>query len=637
MESLNLWSYNIMSKVKKQKKQADQVEKIVSNSDTVLNKYKFSQNKLLLAFLIFIGSFGIYANSIQNEYALDDIMVYTSNKLVQSGSEGFSELWTKDFLYGYRGFQSMDLAGSRWRPLSLISFAIDVELWGNNPHWSHFENVLLYAIACVLLFYLLSSFLFPDQALFSFIGVIVFSTIPIHTEVVANIKSRDEILCFLFLISGLISILKWKNLLGKLLFVLCIFLSLLAKENAVPFLAGLPLLLFYFTNKTAKEILKDTFLLLGIISAYFVIRLQIIPMAKLEASKEILNNPFMQANAVEAFATKIFLLAYSIFILMIPFKLSHDYSYNHFAYLQPTDWRFILSLIVLIVCSVGSIYYLKKRNLFAFAWMLFILLYSISTNLVIEIGTPLAERLLFLPSIAVCFAIIGLMQFLQKYKKEQVGILLFSVLATVYSVISLQRNKDWKNDDTLSLADFPKCPKSIRLANRAATAYINLSADSNISASKKSKLLVKSISICKTALKIHPNYNDMLSNIGVAYSRMDSLDTCEMYWKMFEKIDPGNPKLNELHHFLFVRMYNKGLSYGSIKPDSALYWFDRAYQYAKTENNPNYWYDFAGANYMQGNFKRAVEGFTQTLKLAPGKREAAMGLQAAKQKSGIKL
>ncbi len=589
-----------------------------------------------LALLIFIASFGMYANSISNDYALDDIMVYTGNKLVQSGMDGMSELWSKDFLYGYRGFQSLDLAGSRWRPLSLISFAIDVELWGNNPHWSHFMNVLLFAICCVLLFYFLSTQLFPKYKLGAFFAVLIFAALPIHTEVVANIKSRDEILCFFFLIIGLISIFKWDNIKGKLLFVVCIFLSLLAKENAVPLLAGLPLLLYYFKDQNYKKIALETGLLLAVIGFYLFFRLQIIPMGKLEASKEILNNPFMHANAMQAFATKVYLLAYSIVIMLFPFKLSHDYSFQHFSYLDLSSTWFIISFIFLTSISVWSLLKLKNKNLYALGWGIFIILYSISTNFVIEIGTPLAERLLFLPSIALCFIIIAIYKKMDETKFQKPFQVILIVVFCIYGLLTFQRNQDWKNDDTLSLADYPKCPKSIRLANRVATAYINMSADSSLSASKKKELLNRSIAICKKALAVHPNYNDMLSNIGVAYSRMDSLDICESYWKNFERVDPGNPKLVELHHFLFVRMYNKGLMYGSIKPDSAYYWFNRALPYAKTEADANFWYDWAGANFMLGKYAEAKEGFEKTLKLNPNRREAQMGYLVASQKAGIK-
>ena len=637
MESLNLWSYIIMNKKKKNTQSPEMAKTQQANSSEKEVSEAIYTKNWFLALLIFIASFGMYTNSISNDYALDDIMVYTGNQLVQSGMDGMSELWSKDFLYGYRGFQSLDLAGSRWRPLSLISFAIDVELWGNNPHWSHFMNVLLFAICCVLLFYFLGTQLFPKNILGAFFAVLIFAALPIHTEVVANIKSRDEILCFFFLIIGLISIFKWNNIKGKLLFVVCIFLSLLAKENAVPLLAGLPLLLYYFKDQNYKKIAFETGLLLAVIGFYLFLRLQIIPMGKLEASKEILNNPFMHASAMQAFATKVYLLAYSIVIILIPFKLSHDYSFQHFAYLDLSSTWFIISFIILSSISIWSLLKLKKKNLYALGWGIFIILYSISTNFVIEIGTPLAERLLFLPSIALCFIIIAINKHMDETKFQKPFQVILFVVFGIYGLLTFQRNQDWKNDDTLSLADYPKCPKSIRLANRVATAYINMSADSSLSASKKKELLNRSIEICKKALAVHPNYNDMLSNIGVAYSRMDSIDICESYWKNFERVDPGNPKLVELHHFLFVRMYNKGLMYGSIKPDSAYYWFNRALPYAKAEADANFWYDYAGANYMLGHFKEAADGFAKTLKLNPAKKEAEMGLMAASQKAGIPL
>ena len=65
-----------------------------------------------------------YANSIPNDYALDDIMFVTHNKFVQEGTDGISDLFTKESMYGFIGNAS-PISGGRWRPLSLITFAIE--------------------------------------------------------------------------------------------------------------------------------------------------------------------------------------------------------------------------------------------------------------------------------------------------------------------------------------------------------------------------------------------------------------------------------------------------------------------------------------------------------------------------------
>ena len=143
-----------------------------------------------------------YTNSCFNDYCLDDVMVITENSNTLKGFAGIKEHFTKDYLYGYMHKESQN-ALSPWRPLSLITFSVEVGLWGiNHPAISHLINVLLYILCTILLFTLLADFLLKEKWI-AFFAALLFAIHPIHTEVVANIKSRDELLCLLALLSSL--------------------------------------------------------------------------------------------------------------------------------------------------------------------------------------------------------------------------------------------------------------------------------------------------------------------------------------------------------------------------------------------------------------------------------------------------
>ncbi len=75
--------------------------------------------------IVFLLAFIVYGNTLLNEYALDDVMVFTNNAHVQKGMAGIGKLITKDSFHGFIGGQN-DLPGGRWRPLSLITFALEV-------------------------------------------------------------------------------------------------------------------------------------------------------------------------------------------------------------------------------------------------------------------------------------------------------------------------------------------------------------------------------------------------------------------------------------------------------------------------------------------------------------------------------
>ncbi len=95
-------------------------------------------------------------------------------------------------------------------------------------------------MGCVVSLFLFLEKLFDEQKrVVALIAALLFALHPIHTEVVANIKSCDELLCFLFAFIAL-NLLAGYNESGKVInppcgFCCVTFLSLLAKETSIAF------------------------------------------------------------------------------------------------------------------------------------------------------------------------------------------------------------------------------------------------------------------------------------------------------------------------------------------------------------------------------------------------------------------
>ena len=155
---------------------------------------------------LFLGfiAFCIYANTLQNGYALDDLTAIQDNSLVRKGITAIPEILSTPYHYGsFRARENGPAIDDLYRPLSLVIFSIEYQIVGDNPVLGHLANLLLYA-GCVILFFLFLYNLFKRQRpALAFIGALLFALHPIHTEVVANIKSADELLCFFF---GLLSL-----------------------------------------------------------------------------------------------------------------------------------------------------------------------------------------------------------------------------------------------------------------------------------------------------------------------------------------------------------------------------------------------------------------------------------------------
>ena len=149
----------------------------------------------LLMFILFACSILIYTNTLGHGFVLDDPLAIELNKHVTSGFSGII-----DIIKG--GYRENNFGGQLYRPVSLIQFAIEWQLSPNNPFIHHGFNVLWYAVSVVMVFLVISQWFSKQNILFPLIVALLFAVHPVHTEVVANIKSRDEIMSMFFVLSA---------------------------------------------------------------------------------------------------------------------------------------------------------------------------------------------------------------------------------------------------------------------------------------------------------------------------------------------------------------------------------------------------------------------------------------------------
>lgn len=190
--------------------------------------------RLLLALATVVAVAGaVYLNSLGNRFALDDEAIIATNPQVH-GVERIPEAVTGSYWPG---------AGARglYRPLSLATYAIDWELWDGDPFGFHLVNVLLHAAVSALVLLLLLGIGAALPAAWA--GALVFAVHPVHVEAVANVVGRAEVLASLFLLAACVVYLKgrggWRTA-GPV--ALLYLLSLLSKETGITLPAVLMLL-----------------------------------------------------------------------------------------------------------------------------------------------------------------------------------------------------------------------------------------------------------------------------------------------------------------------------------------------------------------------------------------------------------
>jgi tetratricopeptide (TPR) repeat protein len=141
--------------------------------------------------LILIAAAGVYANSVPNEFVWDDDKLIVQDPAIKT-TQYFNEIWLKDFFYRHED----DVAYGYYRPVVTLSYMMDYSFWGLAPAGYHVTNILLH-VACTLLVALcLLRLGIGDRATLA--ATALFAIHPIHTENVAWIAGRTDLVAFLF-------------------------------------------------------------------------------------------------------------------------------------------------------------------------------------------------------------------------------------------------------------------------------------------------------------------------------------------------------------------------------------------------------------------------------------------------------
>ncbi len=231
--------------------------KAKNNNNLIIEKPHKTMNKKYYVILLAIV-FLVFGNTLFNGYNLDDNLVTQKHVLTSKGLSSVNKIFSQSYYSN-----NVDL-GFGYRPIVLLSFAIEHQFLGESAKTSHFVNLILYAIAVLLLFKLLLGYTGEKGILLAFLASILFAVHPIHAEVIASIKNRDEILAFLFLMLSALSIekyLKCNSLLSLFSILIYFSIGMLAKKSIFTMIFVLPLITIILKNASLKKIFLITLML----------------------------------------------------------------------------------------------------------------------------------------------------------------------------------------------------------------------------------------------------------------------------------------------------------------------------------------------------------------------------------------
>jgi hypothetical protein len=440
-------------------------------------------NSYFLSGIVFAVATLLYLNSLHGEFVLDDAVAIVGNKDIHPSTPILDI-----FVHDYWGANITNpLSHKSYRPLTTLTFRLNYLLHGYSVVGYHATNILLHSVTSALLHRLLLNIVTPFRSekftLAAFVATLYFSAHPIHTEAVANLAGRAEMLGGMFYILAMMSYWNavttetkhwhWKRFLFYLGIFLCVIFSGLSKEIGFTLPPVLGAMDVFLIPKRATKILRIVTLVIltiVLISARWYL---------VGATQEMLHQRFWADNRVltaEPFVrtlTFFYLPSYNAFLLLWPMSLSSDYNYNCIPFVKTlSDIRNLASLALYVSLMVPGVYGLIvvwrgrdshghwRLTLFGLSWL--ILSFIPASHLLVPVGFIIAERVLYTPSMGLTVIVtVVFASLFRRYPRATLAIAI-AILA-VFSAQVIRRNEDWRSDMHLVTSALKVCPQSVRV------------------------------------------------------------------------------------------------------------------------------------------------------------------------------
>jgi tetratricopeptide (TPR) repeat protein len=226
----------------------------------------------------------------------------------------------------------------------------------------------------------------------------------------------------------------------------------------------------------AEELMNDPFLVLDTKAEYA-------PLVQGSDIKTLVNpneSTFTKMPFSNQLATNFYTWGKYLQLLVLPYPLTVDYYPRHIEVKSFSDISVIVSIIIHLFLFAWSLYYIRKKRIIAFGILYYFITFSIVSNLFFPIGTNMAERFMFMPSLGFSLIVASLLYELGKKwssSSNESGFKLIAfglgIIVLIFSVITINRNFDWKDNFTLFSKDIKVSKNSGKIPTDLAGELIN--------------------------------------------------------------------------------------------------------------------------------------------------------------------
>lgn len=521
-----------------------------------------TKHLLPIALLVCVSAI-VYLNTLANGFVYDDLATIVENTHIKRFENFLSSFYTPSYF-------KISGGEATYRPVATLSYYLLHALFDANPMGYHLASTILH-IFNVILVYLMACVILEDKSA-AVVAGLLFACHPVNTEAVNGISYNEDLLAAFFFFFALLLYMKLKRSAPKrslIFFMLSLFLfllGLLSKEMAIT----LPVIAVLYDLALREPVLKKLSLnrVLEVVQErkYYYVGFLGVSLFYLWVRFFAIYNPEeVETQIWGRLIDRVIYLPVIFFkyikLSLFPIHLNADYVFSYpdrFLDILP-----VMSAIIVLGLILFSFFVFRTSKATSFGiWWFFMTLFPVYN--LIQIYNPFAERYLYIPLFGFCLVISILLDYLLKQipLTRSMAIKVFIILCLVifYSMISINRNKDWKDSYSLWAKTLEVEPNSFRAHGNLARVYqekglieaslreVKKTMELNPKDYKahynlgvilaKQGFISEAISAYKKTIEMNPQFKNAYFNLGNIYKAQNLLKKAQQAFEKVVDIDP---------------------------------------------------------------------------------------------------
>jgi tetratricopeptide (TPR) repeat protein len=246
-----------------------------------------------------------------------------------------------------------------------------------------------------------------------------------------------------------------------------------------------------------------------------------------------LDNPIVAASIWEQILTAARVQFDYLKLLVIPVGLSTDYSYQQIPVVSTWMNGRVLGFVALMLGGVVLGFGLRKRyRVVLYCVVGYGILFVPTSNFILPIGTIMAERLVYSPSLFFCL-LLG--YGLWSVSRSRLAWFTMCVILVFYSGLTLARNRTWSQEDIFFETQVQSAPAS-------AKAHYNLGRIQQAAGLSDDALdhYEQAVEAFLMVIRLSPGYVRAYENLSIIYFDAGRMAEAEAVFQEILQRDPDN-------------------------------------------------------------------------------------------------